>query len=48
VMLGVAPKGTTLMQVANAAFPFLICDAILILVLVKFPNVAMYLPGLMD
>ena len=48
VMLGVAPKGTTLMQVANAAFPFLICDAILILVLVKYPEVALYLPGLMD
>jgi tripartite ATP-independent transporter DctM subunit len=48
VMLGVAPKGTTLMQVANAAFPFLICDAILILVLVKWPDVAMYLPNLMD
>jgi hypothetical protein len=31
-----------------AAFPFLICDAILILVLVKWPNVAMYLPNLMD
>ena len=48
VMLGVAPKGTTLMQVANAAFPFLICDAILILVLVQYPDVAMYLPNLMD
>ncbi len=31
---------------ANAAFPFLICDAILILV--KWPNVAMYLLNLMD
>jgi tripartite ATP-independent transporter DctM subunit len=48
VMLGVAPKGTTLMQVANAAFPFLICDAILILFLVQFPEVALYLPSLMD
>ena len=47
VMLGVAPRGTSLFQVANAAFPFLICDTILILVLVKFPEVALYLPGLM-
>ncbi len=48
VMLGVAPRGTSLFQVVNAAFPFLICDTILILVLVKYPEVAMYLPGLMD
>ena len=48
VMLGVAPRGTTLMQVASAAFPFLICDAILILILIKFPGVALYLPSLMD
>ena len=47
VMLGVAPRGTTLFQVANAAFPFLICDTILILILVKFPGVALYLPRLM-
>ncbi len=47
VMLGVAPRGTSLFQVANAAFPFLICDTILILVLVKYPEVALYLPGLM-
>ena len=47
VMLGVAPRGTSLFQVANAAFPFLICDTILILVLVKYPEVALYLPSLM-
>ncbi len=47
VMLGVAPKGTTLFQVAGAAFPFLICDAILILILVWFPNLALWLPSLM-
>ncbi len=47
VMLGVAPKGTTLLQVAGAAFPFLICDAILILILVAFPGLALWLPSLM-
>jgi TRAP-type C4-dicarboxylate transport system permease large subunit len=47
VMLGVAPKGTTLFQVANAAFPFLICDAILILLLVWQPGLALWLPSLM-
>jgi tripartite ATP-independent transporter DctM subunit len=47
VMLGVAPKGTTLIQVAKAAFPFLICDTILILILVAFPGLALWLPSLM-
>ena len=47
VMLGVAPKGTTLIQVAKAAFPFLVCDAILILILVVFPALALWLPSLM-
>ncbi len=47
VMLGVAPPGTTLFQVASAAFPFLICDTILILILVAFPALALWLPGLM-
>jgi tripartite ATP-independent transporter DctM subunit len=47
VMLGVAPKGTTLIDVAKAAFPFLVCDAILILILVAWPDLALWLPGLM-
>jgi len=47
VMLGIAPPGTTLLQVASAAFPFLICDAVLIVILVLFPAVALFLPSLM-
>ena len=47
VMLGVAPKGTTLFQVASAAFPFLVCDAILIVILIFFPALALWLPSLM-
>jgi len=47
VMLGIAPKGTTLGQVASAAFPFLICDAILIVLLIIFPSLALFLPNLM-
>tara|TARA_R110002072_G_scaffold118593_12_gene250535 strand:+ start:878 stop:2188 length:1311 start_codon:yes stop_codon:yes gene_type:complete len=47
VMLGVAPKGTTLFQVASAAFPYLICDAILIMILIFFPGLALWLPSLM-
>ncbi len=48
VMLGVAPKGTTLYQVASAAFPFLVCDAILILILIAYPDLALWLPSLME
>ncbi len=47
VMLGVAPKGVTLFEVAKAAFPFLVCDAILILLLVVWPGMALWLPNLM-
>ena len=47
VMLGVAPKGTTLFQVASAAFPFLICDVILIMIMIFFPGIALWLPSLM-
>ena len=47
VMLGVAPAGTTLFDVAKAAFPFLVCDAILILILIAWPNLALWLPSMM-
>lgn len=46
IMMGVAPAGTTLPQVARAAAPFLICDAVLIAILIEFPNIALYLPSL--
>jgi TRAP-type mannitol/chloroaromatic compound transport system permease large subunit len=45
--LGVAPQGTTLFQVASSAFPFLVCDAILLALLLLFPKLALYLPSLM-
>ena len=47
VMLGVAPKGTTLRQVAIAAAPFLVCDAILVALMGLFPSLVLYLPSLM-
>jgi len=47
IMLGVAPRGTTLFQVAAAAFPFLVCDAILVVLLIVFPAIALMLPNLM-
>lgn len=48
VILGVAPKGTTLGQVALSATPYLTCDAILIALLILFPAVSLYLPYLMS
>ncbi|MBT8442145.1 MAG: TRAP transporter large permease [Gammaproteobacteria bacterium] len=45
LMLGVAPKGTTLPQVALAATPYLVSDAALLVILIAFPAVALYLPG---
>ena len=48
VMLGVAPPGTTLGQVARAAAPYLGCDAILVALLIIFPQIALYLPSLME
>ena len=47
LMLGVAPKGTTLPQVAMAALPYLACDALLLGTLVLMPGIALYLPGLL-
>ncbi|MGE3246853.1 MAG: TRAP transporter large permease subunit [Beijerinckiaceae bacterium] len=47
IMIGVAPPGTTLMHVASAAFPFLVCDAILVTILIVFPKLALWLPQLM-
>ena len=46
IMLGMVP-GTTLIEVAKAAIPFLFCDLILIIILVIAPGVALFLPSLM-
>ncbi len=48
VMLGVAPKGTTMAEVAKAGLPFLGCGLILFVMLVIEPNVALWLPSLMN
>lgn len=46
LMQGVAPKGTTLGQVAWAAIPYLGCDLLLMLLLLAFPALALFLPSL--
>lgn len=47
VMMGVAPRGTTLWQVVRASLPFTLCTLILILMLVAAPGLALWLPGMM-
>jgi tripartite ATP-independent transporter DctM subunit len=47
VMKGVAPKGTTMGDVYRSAYPFLGCDLIVMILLIAFPAIALWLPGLM-
>ncbi len=46
VMLGVAPKGTTLGDVSKAVLPFVGCDILCFVLLTLFPTIALFLPNL--
>lgn len=46
VMKGVAPVGTTMMDIYKAALPFLSCDAIVMTLMIFFPPIVLWLPGL--
>jgi tripartite ATP-independent transporter DctM subunit len=48
VMKGVAPPDTTMSDIYKAGFPFLVCDAVAMGLLMAFPALALYLPGLMS
>lgn len=45
VMMGVAPRGTTLREVVMAAAPFILCSLLLIVLLVIAPDLALWLPS---
>ena len=47
VMKGVAPKGTTMPEIYGAAIPFLICDAVALLIVLIFPIIVLGPIGLM-
>ena len=47
VMTGVAPKGTTLMQVSAAALPYISCTLLVVALIIIFPQIALFLPSLM-
>lgn len=46
VMKGVAPPGTTMREIYMSAFPFMGCSLLLVVLLVIFPQLALWLPGL--
>ncbi len=46
VMKGVAPPGTTMRDIYVSAFPFMGCALLLVALLVIFPQLALWLPGL--
>jgi len=46
VMKGVAPPGTTMREIYTSAFPFIGCSLLLVALLVAFPQIALWLPGL--
>jgi TRAP-type mannitol/chloroaromatic compound transport system permease large subunit len=47
VMKGVAPRNTTMGEIYKAGVPFLLCDALVMVLVMIFPQIALYLPGLM-
>lgn len=47
VMKGVAPPGTTMGDIYKAGLPFLACDAVAMALIVVFPGLVLWLPGLM-
>ncbi len=46
VMKGVAPTGTTMREIYTSAIPFILCSLLLVALLILFPPLALWLPGL--
>ena len=47
VMKGVAPPDTTMGDIYKAALPFVYCDLVVMALMLIYPNIALWLPGLM-
>lgn len=45
VMKGVAPKDTTMREIYRAAIPFILCSLMVVVLLILFPWLATWLPG---
>ncbi len=46
VMKGIAPDGTTMMQVYKAGIPFLLCELLTLILIMIFPAIGLFLPSL--
>lgn len=46
VMLGVAPKGTTLQEVSMAAMPYIAMTMLVVALMIVFPQIVLWLPSL--
>lgn len=46
VMKGIAPPDTTMRDIILAAVPFLYCDALVMILIIAFPAIALWLPSL--
>lgn len=44
---GVAGKGTTLEDVFRGVWPFVICELVVLAILIAFPQISLWLPGMM-
>ena len=47
VMMGIAPKGTTLRTVALSALPFILCTLTLVGLIIAWPSLALWLPRML-
>ncbi|MDA7471518.1 TRAP transporter large permease subunit, partial [Planktomarina temperata] len=46
VMKGVSPPETTMREIYNSAFPYIFCSLFLVILLIAFPQIALWLPAL--
>ena len=46
VMKGVSPPGTTMREIYTSAFPYIFCSLFLVVLLIAFPQLALWLPSL--
>lgn len=48
VMKGVAPPGTRMAEIYSAAIPYILCSVLLVALMIMFPGIATWLPGMIN
>ena len=48
VMKGVAPQGTSMKEIYLAAIPYILCSMLMVAVLIAFPSLVTWLPGMLQ